>query len=220
MIRDQRDDVRRYYAASVLGLRALEQAEGRQRRFGAEADARWERFRGKLGEGDRLLMLIRDASAPWGVAFAASRVFQIPGVAADDPFGPHWNQVNDSEARRYLSTDETLTLEGCANTLQIDIRPVELPEIRPSSQLAVAGGAAILAVARHFQGRADLDWTRQVEVVADRPAHRQLAGLASLLVGAVRPCPVHSASGYTHSDERTVVVSADAETASAAALGA
>lgn len=76
-----------YYKAAILGLRALEAREGRGRRFGPDADARWERFRGKLHGGDRLQILLRDASAPWGVAFAASHVFRLEGVAVDEPFG-------------------------------------------------------------------------------------------------------------------------------------
>lgn len=102
---------RAYYRAALLGLRALEAREGRERRFGADADARWGRFRGKLHEGDRLHVLLRDASAPWGLASAAAHIFQMPGVARDEPFGPAWPSPSPAEARRLLDeADQAPTL--------------------------------------------------------------------------------------------------------------
>ena len=207
-----------YYQAAVLGLRALDAREGRGRRFGPEADARWGRFKGRLHDGDRLQVLLRDASAPWGIAFAASHIFQLDGVARDEPFGPGWVVPNGTQARRYLDIDDAPTLDRCAALLGVTPAAVELPELRPTTHLLVAGGAAILAVARAFSGRDDLDWARQVTVVADTPAHRQLAGLASVFVGAVKPCAVATAATASPAVGAVAVVSPDAEPACAAAL--
>jgi hypothetical protein len=50
--------------------------------------------------------------------------------------------------------------------------------------LAVAGGAALVAVAQTFSERRDLSWSDQVLAVATTPVHRQLAGLLAILAGA------------------------------------
>lgn len=207
-----------YYKAAILGLRALEAQEGRSRRYGPEADARWNRFKGKLHDGDRLQVLLRDASAPWGIAFAASHIFRLEGVALDEPFGPSWVVPNDAQARRYLEVADAPTLESCAALLGVSPADVGLPELRPTTHLTVAGGAAILAVASAFTGRDDLDWSRQVTVVADSPAHRQLAGLASVFVGAVKPCAVLASDLAQPNVGEVPVVSADAEPACAEAV--
>lgn len=180
----------RYYRAAVIGLRALDAADGSGRRFGPDADARWERFKGALHTGDRLEVLVRDAAVPWPPAFSASAVFRLEGVATDEPFGPRWTFTNEGEAARYLATPGEPDLKTAAETLGISDNPVHLPDIGPATRLVVAGGAAVLAVAQAFAGRSDLDWSAQVTVVADDPAVRQLAGLAGLFVGALRPCRV------------------------------
>jgi hypothetical protein len=204
-------ETRPYYQTAVLGLRALEQREGRARRFGSEADSRWERFRGKLHEGDRLQMLLRDASAPWGLAFAGAHIFRSPGVATDEPFGPFWPSCEAKEAVAWLSSHETPTLAACARILGVEALPVSLPELRAGTRVVAGGGAAILALAQAFAGKAELDWAQQVTLVADSPAHRQLAGLASVFVGAVRPCAVWTSDRVPSSVEGVRVVSPDAE---------
>jgi len=209
-----------YYTAAVLGLRALDASEATPRRFGPQADARWSRFRGALHTGDRLEVLLRDAAAAWGVAFAAAKVFQLPGVATDEPFGAGWETPNPRQAERYLTTDAPPTLSGCARVLSVAPTAIALPPLRPTTRLAVAGGAAILAVAAAFQGRGDLDWATQVTVVADDPTPRQLAGLASLFVGALEPCPVVPSATFDRAEGVLPVTSADAEPACVARLAA
>ncbi len=206
-----RDQINAYYAAAVLGLRALDAAESSPRRFGEAADARWARFQGALNDGDRLEMLLRDAAAAWGVAFAAARVFQLNGVATDDPFGPAWSHHNSRQARGHLQTGGEASLAGCAAALGVQPAEVALPEIRPTTKLALAGGAAVLAAAGAFAGREDLDWAAQVTVVADDPGPRQLAGLAGLFVGAVRPCAVVGSDEYAPAPGVVSVISDDAE---------
>ena len=200
-----------YYTAAILGLRALDAAEPRARRFGDEAEARWGRFRGALHQGDRLEMLLRDAAAVWGVAFAAAQIFRLPGVATDEPFGPAWSSLNTREADRYLAADAPPTLLACAQILGVTPAPVALPPIRPVTRLVIAGGAAILAAADAFAGRDELDWAAQVSVVADDSTTRQLAGLASLFVGALRPCAVIASDEYSPIPGAVPVVSDDAE---------
>lgn len=207
-----------YYKAAILGLRALEAKEGRGRRFGPNADARWSRFKGKLHDGDRLQILLRDASAPWGIAFAASHIFRLEGVALDEPFGPSWVVPNGAQAGRYLDVSDAPTIESCAALLGVSATPVELPEIRPNTHVTVAGGAAILAVTKAFASRDDIDWTRLVTIIADAPAHRQLAGLASVFVGAVKPCSVVASERAQPALGAIAVVSPDAEPACAAVL--
>ena len=64
-----------FYAAALVGLRALDARERVPRRFGPEADARWAQFKGALGLGDRLDLLLRDGAVTWGAAFSPSLVF-------------------------------------------------------------------------------------------------------------------------------------------------
>lgn len=207
------DNVATYYQAAILGLRGLEAVEGRGIRFSTDADARWARFRGKLHEGDRLQLLLRDAAAPWPTAFAASRIFRLPGVALDEPFGPSWPTPNEGQAARYLAVDAEPSLAACAALLGVTPASVELPDLRPTTELVVGGGAAILATADAFTARPDLDWARQVTVIADAPAHRQLAGLASLFVRAAQPCPVVESEAVHPPLQGTVVLSSDAQPA-------
>ena len=214
----QSDATSAYYRAAILGLRALEAREARGRRFSPDADARWARFRGKLHDGDRLNILLRDASAPWGIAFAASHIFRLNGVAIDEPFGPAWEPITAAQAKMHLAISDPPTLDSCASVLGIERLPVDLPEIRPAAQYVVAGGAAILALADAFNTGSNLDWSVQVTVIADIPAHRQLAGLASLFVGAVKPCSVLSSdTGDFPSGHR--IIGPDAEPACVAQLG-
>ncbi|HEY6354046.1 MAG TPA: hypothetical protein VIY30_06115 [Burkholderiaceae bacterium] len=89
----------------------------------------------------------------------------------------------------------------------------------PSTKLVIAGGAAIVSVAKVFAETEALSWTDQVVVVAERAAWRQLAGLAAVLIGArgrtvlVRPAQdadtALRAAGFAHIDAS--VISPDAE---------
>lgn len=204
-----------YYRAAVGGLHALERREGRGMRFGPEADARWARFQGKLHEGDRLQLLLRDASIPWGIAFAGASIFRLPAIARDEPFGPAWPQPSPRQAQKYLA-EIPGTLAQCAAALGIEAGAVDVPELAPTTQLVVAGGAAVLALAEAFDGREELDWQRQVTVIADSPGPRQLAGLVSVFLGAVGPCAVLTSDEETGPLRGARVISPDAAPACAA----
>lgn len=209
-----------FYTAAVLGLRALDARETTPRRFGPDADARWTQFAGALGVCDRLDILLRDAACTWGAAFSPSECFAFFGLAGDEPFGPDWDGIDDPAAKRLLTDDShAATLDQVASALGVNPTPVVVPLLTPSTKLVVAGGSAIVAVAKAFAENSALSWTDQVVVVAAMPAFRQLAGLGAVLLGArgrtalVRPIGDGDgglrAAGFGHLD--AAVVSPDAE---------
>lgn len=209
-----------FYGAAVLGLRALDARESRPRRFGADAEARWAQFAGALGSGDRLDILLRDAAGTWGAAFSPSECFGFFGLADDEPFGPDWNGIDDQAAKRLLAEpDAPSTLEHIAYVLGVKAPSVPVPPVAPSTKLVVAGGTAIVSVAKVFAENKALSWSDQVVVVADKGAWRQLAGLAAVLLGArgrtalARPAAATEtalrAAGFAHLD--AAVISPDAE---------
>ena len=207
-----------FYGAAVLGLRALDARETTPRRLGAGAEARWTQFAGALGAGDRIDILLRDAAGTWGSAFSPSECFGFFGLADDEPFGPDWGGIDDHAAKRLLAEpDAPATLDHVAYGLGVKAGSVPVPSVTPSTKLAVAGGTAIVSVAKVFAENKALSWTDQVVVVADKAAWRQLAGLAAVLLGArgrtalVRPTEADKlrALGFAHLDAS--VVSPDAE---------
>ncbi len=208
-----------FYAAAVLGLRALDARDASPRRFGGDAEARWREFAGALGAGDRVDILLRDAAGTWGAAFSPSECFGFFGLAVDEPFGPDWAGIDDHAAKRLLAEpDAPAALEHIAYVLGVKA-DVSVPPVTPSTKLIVAGGTAIASVAKVFAENRTLSWTDQVVVVADKAAWRQLAGLAAVLLGArgrtvlVRLTDSAEATlrtaGFAHLD--AAVVSPDAE---------
>jgi hypothetical protein len=204
----------------VLGLRALPAPHTTPRRFGADAEARWTQFAGALGAGDRIDILLRDAAGTWGAAFSPSECFGFFGLAVDEPFGPDWGGIDDHAAKRLLAEPAApATLEHIAHGLGVQTARVPVPPVTPSTKLVVAGGAALVSVAKAFADDGALSWTDQVVVIADKATFRQLAGLAAVLLGArgrtalVRPTAgVDSslrAAGFAHLD--AAVISPDAE---------
>lgn len=213
-------DRERFYAAAVAGLRALDGREPTPRRFGRDADSRWRSFSGALTDADRIDFLMRDAAVTWGVAFSPADAFGLFGLAPDEPFGPDWQSLSGSAARRYLDAHgHASSAPELSRLLEVEPGPVILPTLTPSTRLAVAGGAALVAVAEAFAGRSDLSWSDQVLAVATTPAHRQLAGLLAITTGAsartrlTRPGDdlrgLLKAAGFVQLD--AAVVSADAE---------
>lgn len=209
-----------FYSAAVLGLRALDARETTARRLGPDAEARWAQFAGALGAGDRLDILLRDAAGKWGAAFSPSECFGLFGLAHDEPFGPDWGGIDSPAAKRLLiDVSDAVTLDQVATALGVKPIPVVVPALTPSTKLVVAGGGAVVAVAKAFADNRALSWTDQVVVVATMPAFRQLAGLGAVLLGArgrtalVRPTGeadgVLRSVGFAHLD--AAVVSPDAE---------
>lgn len=213
-----------FYAAAVLGLRALDARETTPRRFGTDAETRWAQFAGALGAGDRIDVLLRDATGRWGSAFSPSECFGFFGVADDEPFGPDWAGIDDSAAKRLLAgAGVASSLEQIALSLGVKAPNVTVPTVTPSTKLVVAGGGAIVSVANVFARDHALSWSDQVVVVADSAAWRQLAGLAAVVLGARGRTPLVRATegterlrslGFAHLD--AAVVSPDAEAEAAA----
>lgn len=209
-----------FYAAALLGLRALDSQETAPRRFGPDADARWTQFAGELGPGDRLDILLRDAAGTWGSAFSPSECFDFFGLADDEPFGPDWPGIPDHSAKQLLTdTSRPPTVDSIATALGVNSSNVVVPALSPSTKLVVAGGAALAAVGKAFVQNRALSWTDQVVAIADKGAFRQLAGLIAVVLGArgrtviVRPSEGAErdwrAAGFAHLD--AAVVSPDAE---------
>lgn len=209
-----------FYSAAVLGLRALDARERTPRRFGADANARWVQFAGSLGACDRLDILLRDAAGTWGAAFSPSECFGFFGLADDEPFGPDWSGIDDRAAKKLLDdASGSPTLDSAAAALGVKAAAVAVPTLSPATKLVVAGGGALLAVAKAFAENRTLSWTDQVVAIADKGAFRQLAGLVAVLLGArgrtviVRPgreaVTALRAAGFGHLD--AAIVSPDAE---------
>lgn len=177
-----------FYGAAVLGLRALDARESTARRLGSDAEARWAQFAGSLGTGDRIDILLHDAAGTWGAAFSPSECFGIFGLADDEPFGPDWGGIDDASAKRLLAEpDAPATLDHVAYGLGVKAASVPVPSVTPSTKIVVAGGTAIVSVAKVFAENKALSWTDRVVVAADKAAWRQLAGLAAVLLGAHGP---------------------------------
>jgi len=203
-----------FYRSALQVLRTLDARERTPRRFGPDPDARWDDFAGHLGTASRLDLLVRDAAASLAPAFSPAAIFQLPGLATDEPFGPDWAPLPEHEARTLWRTvTETGDLASVAVTLGIREQPVTLPTITPSTRLVVAGGAATLAVARHFEAHPQQSWGDQVVVVADAPAVRQLAALAAPLLRSRKPTKLRTSQAPAQVRGALTVVSADATTA-------
>lgn len=173
-----------FYAAAVVGLRALDAMERTPRRLGVDADARWEAFRGALGPADRLDVLLRDAAVTWGIAFSPAQTFSARFLPPDETYGPEWKGVTDEVAKKLLARLSSSALQDASAALGIKASAVELPRLTPSTRVIVAGGAAILALAEAFRRDSALSWSDQVVVAASSPAFRQLGGLAAVAIGA------------------------------------
>lgn len=209
-----------FYAAAVAGLRALDGRERSPRRFGADADTRWASFKGALTESDRIDFLLRDAAVTWGAAFSPAEAFGLFGLAPDEPFGPDWQTLGSTAARRYLDgPGQVVSPADLGILLGVVAHPVTIPTLSVSTRLAVAGGAALVAVAQVFVAQPELSWSDQLLAVATTPANRQLAALLAIVTGSAartrlsRPSDDQRATlknaGFAQVD--VAVVSADAE---------
>lgn len=184
-----------FYRAATAGLRALDTLPGQNRRFGDEANARWQAFRGELSAADRLDLLIRDAAVLQPAGFAPRVIFALEGLADDEPFGPAWDAAPADAARAFNQPPEVApslarTLETAAEAWSLAPVPLsanELAAITPATKILAAGAGAVLSLAQAFSGRADLSLPDQVLLLADHPGHRQLFGLAATLLQSASP---------------------------------
>ncbi|MBL8618789.1 MAG: hypothetical protein JNM72_24470 [Deltaproteobacteria bacterium] len=181
--------------ARELALRGEGPAAGR--RFGDEAEALWPQLLGRLPPLSRLELLIRDAAVEWGPGFSAAACFGLDHAPAGEPFGAGWEHSVDpngekvrSLLRRRPEGPPTFAELAAAWGRAVDEGSVLLPVLRPGRVYVVVGLSAAAALARSFAATPGLDWARQVRVVAERPADRQLGALASLFAGASAPAPL------------------------------
>ena len=176
-----------YYESCLVGLRALELRDGRSRRFGADADTRWAGFRGHLGTAARLDLLVRDAAVTWGAAFSPAAIFQLPGLAADEPFGPDWHGLPEHIVEQVWKAETGDSLDAAAGILGIEGGAIDVGPVPANRRIVVAGGRALRAVADVFAADESISWPEQVLVVAVRPNVRHFAGLVAPLIGASGP---------------------------------
>jgi hypothetical protein len=194
------EDVQRFYRAGALGLRALQDRGLSAERFGVEATARFRAFKGELRDNHRLDLALRDGAANHPLAFAARSVFAIPGLAADEPFGPDWVSLPQSKALPILREldgpspqDVSAPIGRLLSTLADiwglapqTLEAAQVASIQPASRVIAAGSGAIIAIAEHMAGKSELAFADQVLVVTSLPALRQLAGIAAALAGSRR----------------------------------
>ncbi len=212
----------RFVAASLRLLQFVEQRRPTGRRFGADADARWGSFKGDLLTAHRIELLIRDADAEWPGAFGARSVYDLRGIAEDEPFGSQWAGVDPIEAEelwralRGQKAPESAkdVLRAIADAWGLTLEAHDVGKIGPTDRLVIAGPSAIAATIEAFAGGTALDWADQVSVIATPPAHRQLAAAATAILGSTRPCRF----GPGPKGAR-VIVSKDVDPADRAAAG-
>ncbi len=183
--------VHSFYTASLVVLRFLDSSSTGRRVFGPEADARWKGFQGDLELQDRIDLAVRDGAVRWGAAFSPSRVFQLTGLAADEPFGPDWPGLDSDAARKvwrevegFEPTAPDAGMNRIAAAWSLKLAPVEVGDLKPATKVLVAGPSAVAATMTAFIGREDLSWADQVVVAGSSPVERHLGGLAAPLLGS------------------------------------
>jgi hypothetical protein len=189
---------RSYYTGGLSLLRYLEARAPTQRRFGAQADAAWSQFRGDLTTADRIQLMLADAHAQWPGSVGASAVFSAPGVVADDAFGADWAPLSGMVAEQLWraivgapSPDSPgSALAAVARAWGLEFEPMEPPAVAPGQRWVVAGPSAVAALIAPFAQAPDLNWGRQVWVVATPPGHRQVAAAAGPLLNLSAGEPV------------------------------
>lgn len=191
-----REHIESFYRAAALGLTVLEARAGSAQRFGPDADARWNAFRGALQDWHRLDLLVRDAAVAHAAAFAPRVVFTLPALADDEPAGPEWTGAPPdiaAELLRQAATAAPPDLDALLREITRiwDIKPEAISRdatagIEPATRIACAGAGAVIALARAFHGRPELDLADQVTLIADAPGTRQLFGLAIAALGGAR----------------------------------
>lgn len=178
-----------YYRAAVWALRRLDDVGVPPKRFDAAADTRWTQFQGNLNASHRIDLLLRDAAARFGAAFSAGFVFDLPGLAIDEPFGPGWPSMRPQEARDlWNEVKRAPATEGKALVaLWAKLLGVATPgkgavgKPGPAEQIVAVGPTAAWKAFEAFMGQGALDWSRGVHVFADTPAGRQFAGLLAVV---------------------------------------
>lgn len=187
--------IRAFYAASLIGLRLLDARLPSPRRFGPDADARWNNFAGHLTARDRLDILLRDADAEHPGAFSARLTFDLEAVIEDDPFGPTWPGLDRDTAAALFRTaaaapppeDIAAALQDAAAAWGLAPARIDVGPLDDSTHVLLTGAGALLSLALTFAGRTELSFGGQVTLIATHPAERHLAALAAAALAS--RCP-------------------------------
>lgn len=186
--------VQSFYTASLVVLRFLDASSSGRRVFGPEADARWKGFQGDLELQDRIDLAVRDAAVRWHAAFSPAIVFQLTGLASDEPFGPDWPGLEGDAARKVWREVEksepsspVAVMDRVARAWDVQLVHNDVGELKPATKLLIAGPSAVAAALAAFAGREDLSWADQVVVAGSSPVERHLAGLAAPVLGSRGP---------------------------------
>lgn len=216
----------RYFEAALRLLQFVELRRPTGRRFGPDADARWNSFRGDLETVDRMELMIRDADAEWPGGFGARTIYALSGVPEDEPFGSQWESLDPVAAEdlwrrvKALPAPETpkATLEAIAAAWGLSLEAHDIGSVAPNDKLVVVGPSAIAAAVQAFAAGEALDWADQVVVVASSPAVRQLAASGTAILNAARTAQILGAQ-HEHEPIRgaRLVASGDADPADRAA---
>lgn len=220
-----------YVEAALRLLQFVEARRPTGRRFGADADARWNSFRGDLATVDRIELMIRDADAEWPASLGARVVYALPGVPEDEPFGAQWPSLDPVDAetvwRRVKAesapTTPAAALAAIARAWGVTLAPHDPGAITATDHLVVVGASAIAATIVAFADGAALDWAEQVVVIATAPHERQLAAAATSILNAQRPARIlgaAQASGAKPDRGARLVISSDATSSDRAAATA
>lgn len=211
----------RYLAGALRLLQFVEARRPTGRRFGADADARWQSFRGDLRTAERIELLLRDADAEWPGGFGARTVYALGAVAEDEPFGAQWPSIDPIVAEELWrglraaaapsTPDEVVAAVAAAWELPLASHTVG--SIAPTDRLVVVGPSAIAATIATFAAGTALDWADQVVVVATPPAHRQVAAAATAVLNLTRSFPLlaHDAPDAATSVAARLIASPDAD---------
>lgn len=210
-------EISSYYRAALAVLRFVEHRRPTDRRFGPNANARWQTFQGDLTTADRLDLLIRDANAEWPGALGGATAFGLRAVAEDEAFGSEWTPLDPVEGEEIWRSGETPTSVGdalgaVARCWGLELSAaVSVGEIGPAEKLVVVGPSAIASVVAAFAEGQDLDWADQVVCVATPPGHRQLAAVATALLNQNKRAELLSAETAPASlAQRRLILSDDA----------
>ena len=184
-----------FYRASLHALRFCDARKPRRQRFGRDADAIWGGFAGDMGASERLDLLLRDADVEWPRAFAPRVVFDLGGLADDEPFGAAWAGLEAPLGEELWETvgwqppapDVDVLVVSLARAWGRELESVTIPDLSPTTRLIVAGGSAIASTICAFARGSSLAWGEQVLVVASQPFERHLAAMASPILAADHP---------------------------------
>jgi hypothetical protein len=191
-----------YFRAALTCLRFLDTRTPSKRRFGPDAQALWNEFRGDLTDADRIDLMLRDADVQWPGAFGARTVFGLGGVAEDEAFGAAWEPLDPVDAAELFRTverepaaaDVVGVLTAVAAAWGIRLGPMDAPAVGAADKVVVAGPSAVAALVRAFASGRDLDWADQVVCVATTPGHRQIAAVAGGLLNVSKRARVLGAA--------------------------